>query len=228
MPGRGILAPPRPSAKGGAVARGAESGYQGGVAPTWDERYGAAEYYYGTAPNVFLARTLALLPPGRGLFLGEGEGRNAVHAAAAGHEVVAVDASAVGREKALRLARDRGVSLQYILGDVMDAAWDDRPFDFAALVFLHLPPDLRGPLHRRVARALRPGGALILESFAKGQLGRTSGGPPRLELLHDLEDLRGDFAGWRWEIAEEREAVLDESAGHRGAAVVNRLFGFRD
>ncbi len=197
------------------------------MSPTWDERYAGGEYFYGTEPNAFLAAELLRLPRGHGLFLGEGEGRNAVHAAALGHEVLAVDASAVGREKALRLARERGVTLTYLLGDVTVARWDERPFDFAALIFLHLPPDARRAVHARVAKALRPGGTLILESFQKGQLGRASGGPQSPELLHDLRDLRADFAGLAWTLAEEREVRLDESDAHRGLALVNRLVGVK-
>lgn len=197
------------------------------MSPTWDERYAGGEYFYGTEPNAFLAAELLRLPRGHGLFLGEGEGRNAVHAAALGHEVLAVDASAVGREKALRLARERGVRLPYLLGDVTVAPWDERPFDFAALIFLHLPPDARRAVHARVAQTLRPGGTLILESFQKGQLGRRSGGPQSPELLHDLRELQADFAGLVWTLAEEREVRLDESDAHRGLALVNRLVGVR-
>lgn len=197
------------------------------MSPTWDERFAGEAYFYGTEPNELLAAELLRLPRGRGLFLGEGEGRNAVHAARLGHEVLAVDASTVGRDKALRLARERGVTLDYLVGDVAAVPWDDRPFDFAALIFLHLPPDVRRAVHARVAAALRPGGTLILESFAKGQLGRASGGPQSAELLYDLRELRADFAGLAWSTAVECEVRLDEAAGHRGPALVNRLVGVR-
>lgn len=193
----------------------------------WDERFAGDDYYYGAEPNAFFAAELARLPLGRGLFLGEGEGRNAVHAARLGHEVLAVDASAVGRDKALRLARARGVTLPYLVGDVSTVPWDDRPFDFAALIFVHLPPGMRRGVHARVVEALRPGGTLILESFAKGQLGRPSGGPRNPELLHDLRELQRDFAGLAWATAVECEVRLDEADGHRGPALVNRLVGLK-
>lgn len=193
----------------------------------WDQRFAGERYYYGTEPNAFLAAELAGLPRGRGLFLGEGEGRNAVHAARLGHEVLAVDASRVGRDKALRLARERGVTLAYLVGDVSTLPWDDRPFDFAALIYLHLPPGVRRAVHARVVAALRPGGTLILESFARGQLGRPSGGPRQAELLHDLRELQADFAGLAWTTAVECEVQLDEAPGHHGPALVNRLVGIR-
>jgi SAM-dependent methyltransferase len=192
---------------------------------SWDRRYAGAAYFYGTGPNRFVAQQLDGLLPGRGLFLGEGEGRNAVHAAALGHEVVAVDRSVEGRRKALRLARARGAGITYLLGDVAELPWDAEPYDFAVLCFLHLPSALRIVVHRRVADALRPGGRLILEAFRKEQLGRASGGPPDPALLYDLAELRDDFPGLVWHLAEALEADLAEGAGHRGRAAVVRLAG---
>ncbi|MBK6899501.1 MAG: methyltransferase domain-containing protein [bacterium] len=126
----------------------------------WDERYAADRYFYGTEPNELVRAALAGLPTGRALFLAEGEGRNAVHAAALGHEVVAVDSSTEGRRKALALAAERGVALTYLLGDVATTAWDDAPYDLAVLCFFHAAPAERARLHARTAAALRPGGRL--------------------------------------------------------------------
>ena len=50
----------------------------------WDDRYSSPEFIYGTHPNAFLAEQLASLGPGKALFVSEGEGRNAVHAAQLG------------------------------------------------------------------------------------------------------------------------------------------------
>lgn len=51
----------------------------------WDDRYGGAGFAYGTAPNRWLReRAGAILPGGRVLSLGEGEGRNAVRLAERG------------------------------------------------------------------------------------------------------------------------------------------------
>ena len=74
----------------------------------WDIRYDEERFFYGKEPNYFVAQQLPKLEKGRGLFLAEGEGRNAVFAAGLGHEVVAVDNSVVGRRKALELAAARG------------------------------------------------------------------------------------------------------------------------
>jgi len=193
----------------------------------WDDRFAPDRYFYGEEPNAFVARALADLPRGRGLFLAEGEGRNAVHAATLGHEVVALDISREGRRKAQRLAARRGVTIEYNVADVAAHPWDRETWDFIVLCFFHMLDEERREVHRRVAAALRVEGTLIVQSFSKAQYGRRSGGPPDRELLFELAALRDDFSGVRWRLAREREVELGEGVGHRGLAAVIEMLGVR-
>jgi hypothetical protein len=193
----------------------------------WNERYREPRYFYGTEPNRHVARALAGIPPGRALFLAEGEGRNAVHAAALGHAVTAVDSSVQGRRKALQLAASRGVELTYELDDVFAHPWTRQRWDTVVLCFAHFLPDRRRELHRRAAAALRPGGWIILQSFALQQHGRASGGPPDRERLQDIDEIRGEFPGVVWTEAVAGEEMLAEGVGHRGLAAVNSLVGVK-
>ncbi|MGQ9644774.1 MAG: SAM-dependent methyltransferase, partial [Ignavibacterium sp.] len=47
----------------------------------WNSRYSEQEFAYGTQPNAFFKEQLEKIKSGSALFLGEGEGRNAVYAA---------------------------------------------------------------------------------------------------------------------------------------------------
>jgi SAM-dependent methyltransferase len=192
----------------------------------WDERYSVAEYVYGTAPNRWLeAEAHRIRRGGRVLSLGEGEGRNAVWLAEQGWQVVAVDASAVGLEKARRLAEARGVELTTVVADV--ATW--RPaaasFDGVVLVYLHLPPAARPAVHAAAAAALRPGGVLVVEAFTPRQLAFSSGGPRQPEMLYEPEEIRAEFPGIAWEVLEEVEVELVEGTFHTGRAAVVRGVG---
>ena len=77
----------------------------------WDQRFAGETFKYGLEPNAFLRAEATRLAPGsRVLVPGDGEGRNGVWLAQQGHRVCSVDASPVGLDKALQLARQRGVT----------------------------------------------------------------------------------------------------------------------
>lgn len=65
----------------------------------WNDRYKNPEYAYGISPNEFIKGELQTLNPGKILFPGEGEGRNAVYAAKLGWDVSAFDISEEGKKK---------------------------------------------------------------------------------------------------------------------------------
>jgi SAM-dependent methyltransferase len=189
----------------------------------WDTRYSETEYAYGTEPNSWFRETLEGRSPGRLYLPGEGEGRNAAHAARLGWEVDAVDYSEAGKEKALRLAADSGVSFRYDVADLAAFTPPAEHFDAAALIFLHLPAPLRSVVHARAADALRPGGVLIVEAFAKEQLAYGTGGPKNEEMLYDMATLKEDFREMEFLTAERVDTELAEGPYHSGRSAVIRL-----
>lgn len=194
----------------------------------WDQRYGTDEYWYGTVPNDFLKERVGTLPPGgRVLCLGEGEGRNAVFLASQGFDVVAVDASAVGLEKAERLARERHVSLATRRADLADFELGDDAWDGIVSIWCHLPSALRARVHHDVARALRVGGVFLLEAYTPAQLEFKTGGPQSADLLPTLAALRDELSGLNFEFATEREREVHEGRGHHGHSAVVQVIARR-
>ena len=195
----------------------------------WDQRYAEAGYKYGTAPNAFLVEQAGRLRPGGCVLLpGDGEGRNAVWLALRGHNVLAIDSSGVGLEKARMLAAGQGAQIATLQADL--AEWRPEPAsaDGVVLTFVHLPSSVRRSVHRAMAEALAPGGWLILEAFDRTQLGRSSGGPKDPDMLYPLEAVQAAFDGLlREELAWAGEVALDEGPGHQGAARVVRYLGQR-
>lgn len=63
----------------------------------------------------------------------EGEGRNAVYTAENGWEATAFDLSSAGRDKALRLAGEKGDNLTYHAGRFSDLKFKAESFDAVAL-----------------------------------------------------------------------------------------------
>lgn len=195
----------------------------------WDQQFSGAGFKYGTRPNAFLlSQASRLSSAARILVPGDGEGRNSVWLASQGHQVLAMDGSAVGLAKAQALAAEQGVRIATQLADLADWQPPAGAFDALVLTYVHLPPAIRASAHQRLADALRPGGLLILEAFHPKQLERSSGGPKQLDMLYALADLEADFAGrLQWLLREEVETVLDEGPGHQGPAWVTRLVGRR-
>lgn len=195
----------------------------------WDQRYAEPGYKYGVEPNAFLVEQAHRLVPGGCVLLpGDGEGRNSVWLALLGHNVLAVDSSAVGLEKARRLAAERGAQIGTLQADLADWVPAPASADAVVMTFVHLPSSIRRTVHRRLAEALAPGGWMIIEAFDRTQLGRRSGGPKDADMLYPLELLREDFAGLLDEaFAWAGETMLDEGPGHRGAALVVRYVGQR-
>lgn len=68
----------------------------------WDQRYRENASVYGLEPNPFFKAFIDKHKSGRLLLPAEGEGRNAIYAAAKGWQVDAFDFSEVSRDKALR------------------------------------------------------------------------------------------------------------------------------
>jgi SAM-dependent methyltransferase len=191
----------------------------------WDSRFATHEYIYGKKPNAFLKMQLDLEHPGKILFAAEGEGRNAVYAARLGFEVFAFDASEVARLKAIKLASEMGVSINYKTASYREVVYPENKFDFLVLVFAHMHPDYRTVWHRKLLRYLRPGGKLMLEGFSKEQINYQSGGPRDRDMLFSEEELMKDFEFMQDKKITHEVYHLNEGAYHQGKAAVIRLTG---
>lgn len=196
-----------------------------GSAAMWDERYAAESAVYGTEANAFVREVADLIPSGPVLCLAEGQGRNAVFLAERGHEVLAVDQSAVGLQGAQQWATARGVVIRTVVADL--AAFDIPPGAWSGIIatFTHLPSELRRRVFAAAVRGLQPGGLFVLEAFSTAQLGRDSGGPGEVDLLMSLPLLRAELAGLEIVRAAELERLLDEGRHHQGLAAVVQWLG---
>ncbi len=193
----------------------------------WDERYALEGWAFGTDPNDFLRQEAHRIPPGRVLCLGEGEGRNAVFLAEQGYEVVGVDRSQVGMDKAQGLAQARGVFIETVVSSIEDFDLTEGEWQGIISIFFHLPPELRTKVNKAVVRGLAPGGILILESFTPLQLSFGTGGPPHADRLVSLATLEEEFEGLKFLVAQETEREIHEGRMHSGRSAVAQLVGVR-
>jgi hypothetical protein len=194
---------------------------------TWEQRYGREGYLYGTEPNDFLRESMPLLPTGAALCLAEGEGRNAVFLAEAGYEVSSVDLAEAGVRKTRQLAERRGMHVAAIAADLAKYDLGVGRWDLVVSIFAHMPPAIRGDLHRRVVASLKPAAVFLLEAYTPEQIGRGTGGPPSAELTMTLEGLRKELAPLEFTYAAELERSVVEGAGHTGPGAVVQVIARR-
>ncbi len=196
----------------------------------WDDRFSAKEYAYGTKPNEFLKEQIDKLPTGKILFGAEGEGRNAVYAAKLGWEVTAFDISGEGKKKALALAKENEVSIDYHVGLLPDLPFENGQFDVLALIFAHFPPNIKSEYHQLLDPYLKKGGTVIFEAFGKNHLAyrnknKKVGGPPDLASLFSTDELKADFSNYEALVLEETVVELSEGLFHNGKGSVVRFVG---
>lgn len=189
----------------------------------WNERYSSKEYVYGETPNVFFAEQLSELKQGALLLPCEGEGRNAVYAAAGGWQVFSFDGSEAGRAKALQLGAKHRVEFEYLIADAAKVNYPPQSMDVIAFIYAHFPEAIRQHVHRKSIEWLKPGGKIILEAFNPLQLNNSSGGPKDSTMLYTKAILEEDFAGLHFELLETLETTLSEGKYHEGKADVIRL-----
>ncbi|MNU15016.1 tellurite resistance protein TehB [compost metagenome] len=196
----------------------------------WNERYSNDEFAYGTQPNNYLKDQLQKLETGSILFPAEGEGRNAVFAAQLGWNVSAFDISAEGKNKALQLAENNNVEIDYQVGELQNLNFQKEQFDVIALIYAHFPADIKSSIHKMLDTYLRKGGYIIFEAFSKKHLdlvlkNEKVGGPKDIESLFSIDEMKSDFP--KYDIIElvETEIELNEGIFHNGTGSVIRLLG---
>jgi SAM-dependent methyltransferase len=132
----------------------------------WDERYNASHLINGTAPSDFLASVAGYLPQcGTAFDLAGGEGRNSIFLAERGLEVVAIDISMRALEKCLRIARERGVSVDAAAADLTQFVIPGNSLD-VIVNFNYLERSLAA----MIIDGLKPGGLLVFETLTEDHL----------------------------------------------------------
>jgi len=196
----------------------------------WNDRYSTEEFAYGEEPNNYLKEQLTRVDRGSILFPAEGEGRNAVFAAKLGWEVSAFDISIEGKNKALQLAKNNKVGIDYQVGELEALDYEDEQFDAIALIYAHFPAAIKSSYHKTLSKYLRKGGLVIFEAFSKNHLDYLAknekvGGPKEIDMLFSSDELKSDFPDFEIITLEETEIELNEGLFHNGQGSVIRFIG---
>lgn len=182
----------------------------------WDARYAAVENLWAVKPNRFLVAEVSDLPPGRALDVACGEGQNAIWLATLGWDVTGVDYSDVAIAKAKARAEREGVRAEFIRADLVEYEPEQSAYDLVAILYLHIPSSQRAAVHAKAARALAPGGTLVLLGHDLSNLSDGVGGPSDPDILYTADEIAAELPGL---VIEKATTVLRDVHGEERDAI---------
>jgi SAM-dependent methyltransferase len=134
----------------------------------WEGFYSEDSRRWSGRPNPVLVEVAGGLAVGRALDLGCGEGADVLWLAQRGFTVTGVDVSATAVDRARAHAAEAGLSEQVTVErHDLARSFPAGEFDLVSAQYLHSPAELpRADILRRAARAIAPGGTLVVVGHA--------------------------------------------------------------
>lgn len=178
----------------------------------WNSIYAAADFPYKTDHNAFLARVILGRTPGTALDIGMGRGRNSLYLASQGWRVTGVDIADEGLRVAAIEARQAGLTINAVLQDFGTFDAGQAQWDLIAGIYMG---DVMTTHAQRIVAALKPGGMLVIENFARdANLPARVGGQP---LGYAANELLRAYPALRLKLYED--TVSEADWGRKGRSV---------
>ena len=183
----------------------------------FDKVYASDRPNFSQDPSALLIEAIEGRPPGRALDVAMGQGRNALFLAQRGWSVTGFDVSEQGLSVARANAGKAGVPLRTVKSTFEEFDYGTGQWDLVALIYVPAGAH-EGAAMARLARALKPGGLLVIESFASD---RTSRGRRPVDI--DPAELKAALSGFDLVRFDDRQAMSEwEPAPTRLCRVIAR------
>jgi len=164
----------------------------------WDKYYNMEEFLYGIRPIPFLKDNINLLPKNKALDLAMGEGRNGVYLATQGFDVLGLDISPIGLNKAKQLAKHLNTKIQTRVVDLENYQLEKNSYDVIICTYY-----MQRDLFDQIKDSLRPGGMVLIETFNTDYL-KYSRFPKKYLLKHnELLEIFKDFKIIRYQAYDD-------------------------
>lgn len=179
----------------------------------WVRRYREGRAQWSTDPSHTVVRTesaiAACQAPGSALDLACGTGRNAMYLARRGWNVTALDFAEPALELARERAHEQGLSIQWMLQDLLEWYPPVEAFDLAMICYLHLPWQWFRRILSRAEQALRPGGVLLVVGHDRINITEGTGKPKHMDVAYTPDEVAGALAWCTVERAERDRYVRE-------------------
>lgn len=194
----------------------------------WNARYSEKQRIWSGRPNPQLVAEAEDLAPGTALDVGCGEGADALWLAGRGWRVTGVDISEVALARAAEHERELAAGHTHSSDGGMPpvhwehhdlTAWEPpaESYDLVTAQYMHLPTEQREPLFRNLARAVAPGGTLLVVGHDPSDLQSAAPRPDLPDLYFTAEDIAAMLgSGWDHQVIEARQR---EASGPDGATL---------
>jgi 2-polyprenyl-3-methyl-5-hydroxy-6-metoxy-1,4-benzoquinol methylase len=166
----------------------------------WDGKYDTETYIFGKTPIPFLVENLQLLPKGKTLDIAMGEGRNGVYLATKGFDVLGLDISEKGLQKAHRLAEMQNVEIQTKVVDLETHTLKKNAYDLIICTYY-----MQRDLFPQFMNALKPGGMALVETYNMDYLKYAKFNPKWLLKTNELLETFKDFKVIRYQAFDDGE-----------------------
>ena len=154
----------------------------------WDSKYDTETYIFGKSPIPFLVENLSLLPKGKTLDIAMGEGRNGVYLATKGFDVLGLDISETGLQKAHRLAQAQNVKIETRVVDLESHSLEKNAYDLIICTYY-----MQRDLFPQFKEALKPGGMALVETYNMDYLKYSRFNPKWLLDTNELLEIFKDY-----------------------------------
>ena len=126
---------------------------------TWEKKYSGNGYEPRETPSALLTEWVDDRRPGTALDLACGTGRNSLYLAEKGYDVTAIDISPRAIAMAERIAREKGLKINWIVADLDNYPMQGQ-YDLIVISFFRVSRKMVFP----IVDALKSGGTLLCEN----------------------------------------------------------------
>lgn len=163
----------------------------------WNSKYDTETYIFGVTPIPFLTDSLDLLPKGRTLDIAMGEGRHGVYLAGKGFDVLGLDISEKGLQKAHRLAESQNTTIETRVVDLENHTLEKNAYDLIVCTYY-----MQRDLFPQFKDALKSGGMALVETYNVDHLKYAKFNPKWLLQTNELLEIFKDFKIIRYQAVD--------------------------